>query len=128
MLNNNIPVKHCDKMIELIGDCQKCPLSMSRNQIVYGAGAEKPTLVLVGEAPGRTEDEGGEPFTGRSGTLLCGALEKLGFSRDNNIYITNTCRCRPENNRTPKSAEIKSCVPYLIFQLLVMNGDVLSVM
>ena len=74
-------------------------------------------LMIVGEAPGRTEDEGGAPFIGRSGRLLFTLLkEEVGLTREE-CYVTNVVKCRPPANRTPTPKEIETCRPWLIEQL-----------
>lgn len=118
-------MNHTEKMMQRIGDCKLCELHENRSRIVYGSGADAPSVVIIGEAPGRSEDEGGEPFIGRSGKLLCDALEELGFSRHANLYITNTCRCRPPENRTPKISEIKACLPYLQYELQELSPKII---
>jgi len=68
--------------------------------------------VIVGEAPGRTEDEGGEPFIGRSGQLLFSLLAAhTGITREQ-CYVTNVVKCRPPNNRPPRLSEIEACRPW----------------
>lgn len=69
---------------------------------------KKPKLVLIGEAPGETEDETGIPFTGRSGEILDECLHAAGLSRQD-VEIKNAVRCRPENNRDPKKKELEAC-------------------
>ena len=61
--------------------------------------------MLVGEAPGRDEDQQGRPFVGRAGKLLESCLSSIGLSRES-VYITNVIKCRPPGNRRPKSKEI----------------------
>ena len=69
--------------------------------------------MVIGEAPGATEDEGGEPFTGRSGQLLVRLLEEeLGLGRDQ-CFITNVVKCRPPHNRRPTALEVTTCQPWL---------------
>lgn len=89
-------------------DCQRCPLARSRMQVVPGSGDPRARLMLVGEAPGASEDQGGEPFIGRAGSILDGALDEAGLSRER-LWIANTVRCRPPENRTPRPAEIANC-------------------
>lgn len=73
--------------------------------------------MIIGEAPGRTEDEGGAPFIGRSGALLFTLLEEeVGLTREA-CYVTNVVKCRPPGNRTPTPAEVQTCRPWLIEQL-----------
>ncbi len=104
-------------MLQPDQNCTRCALHSQRKQIVFGKGAIPPEVIIVGEAPGRTEDEGGEPFTGRSGILLTQLLLQNGLDRNTNLYITNTCKCRPPQNRTPKAAEVAACLPYLLSEL-----------
>lgn len=73
--------------------------------------------MVVGEAPGRTEDEGGEPFIGASGQLLFRLLEEeVGLTRAQ-CFVTNVVKCRPPNNRAPKREELEACRPWFDAQL-----------
>lgn len=94
-------------------DCQKCPLGMGRANIVVYRGTQAAPIMFVGEAPGAEEDKTGKPFMGRSGKLLDKWIEKLGL-KDGDYSITNICRCRPPNNRTPTKAERQACGPHLL--------------
>lgn len=97
--------------------CTKCELASTRTQVVFGTGRENTPLVIVGEAPGKDEDEQGEPFVGRSGKLLDQVMqEELGVTRDR-VAIVNTVKCRPPGNRDPLPAEISACNPWLEQQL-----------
>ena len=66
---------------------------------------ETARIVLIGEAPGETEDETGKPFVGRAGQLLDKFLEEAGISRQDDLYIINTVKCRPPENRVPTDVE-----------------------
>ena len=73
--------------------------------------------MVVGEAPGRSEDEGGEPFIGRSGQLLVRLIfEELGLQRAD-YFVTNAVKCRPPQNRTPRLSEAATCRPWLVAQI-----------
>ncbi len=73
--------------------------------------------MIIGEAPGRTEDEGGAPFIGASGRFFFSLLkDETGLSREE-CYVTNVVKCRPPVNRTPTPSEIETCRPWLIQQL-----------
>lgn len=90
-----------------ISSCQQCPLSLTtHHNFVCGQGDPHARLMLIGEAPGKNEDEQGMPFVGKSGMLLTKALECIGINR-NNIFITNSVKCRPPLNRKPTPAESK---------------------
>ena len=92
--------------------CTNCSLYATRNIPVVGSGPLDAALLLVGEAPGRSEDEGGEPFVGRSGQLLFRLIEEeIGLTRAE-CYVTNVVRCRPPNNRTPTKKEVAACAPW----------------
>ena len=98
--------------IEVI-ECQACPeLCGSRSRIVNGVGPEDADLLFVGEAPGRQEDEVGEPFVGRSGDVLDGTLRDCGLDRSD-VRITNCVRCRPPENRDPTTQERDNCAGHL---------------
>ncbi|MFB6123979.1 MAG: uracil-DNA glycosylase family protein [Haloferacaceae archaeon] len=100
-----------------VTDCERCPaLVDSRSRIVNGVGPDDADLVFVGEAPGAREDERGEPFVGRSGDVLDGALRDVGLARAD-VRITNCVRCRPPENRDPTSDELDNCEGYLAAEL-----------
>lgn len=99
-----------------LSSCTRCDLSLTRQRVVIGSGPESPTLLVLGEAPGRHEDEGGEPFIGRSGQLLFRLLAEVGISRGE-CFVTNVVKCRPPNNRTPSAHELETCRPWLRAQL-----------
>ena len=93
--------------------CQRCPqLVESRSQIVNGVGPTDAELLIVGEGPGAQEDRDGEPFVGRSGQLLTEKLTAVGIDRSS-VRITNCVRCRPPDNRDPRTAELANCREWL---------------
>jgi DNA polymerase len=107
-----------------LGDCRRCPLAGTRKQLVFGVGNPQARRVLVGEAPGREEDERGEPFVGEAGRLLDRILFAMGLNRDE-VYICNVLKCRPPDNRDPEPAEIACCEPFLIRQLAAIRPQVI---
>lgn len=93
--------------------CERCPaLVESRSRIVNGVGPDGAALLFVGEAPGATEDDEGEPFVGRSGSVLDDALRDAGLARAD-VRITNCVRCRPPENRDPHVDELDNCAEFL---------------
>jgi len=94
------------------GSCLRCDLSRQRTNVVMGDGTGAAGVMLIGEGPGRHEDETGRPFVGRAGALLDRITAAAGFRRDE-LYITNIVKCRPPGNRDPRPDEIQSCRPYL---------------
>ena len=81
-------------------NCEQCILSKSRNKVVFGKGDKKSKIFIIGEAPGKDEDLNGEPFIGRAGKLLTEILLSIQLERSD-VYITNTIKCRPPENRNP---------------------------
>lgn len=111
--------------------CQKCPnLAAARRQVVFGVGDIHSPLVFVGEAPGADEDVQGEPFVGKAGQLLTKIIQAMGLSRET-VYIANILKCRPDTpgqasgNRKPTADEMKTCSPYLIEQIDLIQPKVL---
>jgi uracil-DNA glycosylase len=97
--------------------CRRCALSETRQRVVVGSGPVTAPLMIIGEAPGASEDAGGEPFIGRSGRLLFSLIsDELGLSREQ-CFVTNVVKCRPPGNRPPRPAEIAQCRPWLDRQL-----------
>jgi uracil-DNA glycosylase len=104
-------------LAERVSACQRCTeLVVSRSRTVFGVGAIDPELCFVGEAPGATEDQRGEPFVGEAGQLLNRILAACGMKREE-VYICNICKCRPPGNRLPTSAEAGNCREYLERQI-----------
>lgn len=101
--------------------CTKCKLHLQRTNIVNGAGNwNKPKYMLIGEAPGREEDQAGTPFVGGAGKTLKGMLRDAGI-HEGDCYFTNICRCRPPNNRAPDLNEIMACQDYLAAEIARVN-------
>ncbi|MEM7612560.1 MAG: uracil-DNA glycosylase [Pseudomonadota bacterium] len=96
--------------------CTQCRLHETRTQAVFGVGDRHAKLMIVGEAPGAEEDRRGEPFVGRAGQLLDAMLHGIGISREQ-VFITNTLKCRPPQNRDPRNDEMSACAPYLADQI-----------
>lgn len=89
-------------------------------QLVMGSGNANADIVLIGEAPGKKEDEQGKPFIGASGRFLDAMLEAAGLDRED-VYITNIVKYRPPNNRDPKPEEKAEFLPYLLKQLDIIQ-------
>jgi uracil-DNA glycosylase family 4 len=84
-----------------------CALKQTARQLVFADGNPRARIMLVGEAPGRDEDEQGLPFVGRSGQLLDRMLAAIGLDRTS-VYIANIIPWRPPGNRTPTPQEVRS--------------------
>ena len=105
-------------------NCHQCVLAKTRNKVVFGKGSKNSNILIIGEAPGKEEDLTAEPFVGRAGKLLTEILLSIKLTRDD-VYITNTVKCRPPENRNPSSDEIESCASYLDQQINLISPKVI---
>jgi len=117
--NNNLT-----SLDEIIKKCKKCNLYKTRQNTVFGEGDPDSNIMIIGEAPGREEDEAGRPFIGRAGKLLNEFLKSIDLNRDS-VFIANTIKCRPPENRDPETAEINACSNYLDQQINFIKPKVL---
>lgn len=90
--------------------------------LVPGEGNPDAAVVIVGEAPGKNEDEQGRPFVGAAGRTLAALLEEAGLVRED-VFITNVVKGRPPKNRDPKPDEVAHSWPWLEAQLAVIEPD-----
>jgi len=107
--------------------CTKCDLCKTRTNAVPGKGNFQSDVIFVGEAPGRNEDKHGEPFIGVAGKKLSIALDEAGISRDA-VYITNIVKCRPPNNRVPKTSERDTCQEYLKQEISIIKPKIICIL
>jgi len=90
-----------------------CALKATARTTVFSDGVDDAPVLIIGEAPGKDEDERGKPFVGRSGQLLDLMLAQIGLSRQSNVLISNTIYWRPPGNRDPTQGEIVACLPFV---------------
>lgn len=97
--------------------CQKCQLYQTcESGKMQGEGNSHPLILFVGEAPGETEDKLNRVFIGSTGQLLRSTLKEIGID-ESQCRFTNTVRCRPPQNRTPKATEVNHCKGYLLQEI-----------
>lgn len=119
-MNNNNKAKNCNQ----------CLLHETRTHSVWSRcnknadTNEQCNYMIVGEAPGYSEDNYGLPFVGESGLLLELMLASINM-RSHDFYITNVVKCRPSANRKPTLEEIKTCLPYLYWQIKTVNPQII---
>ncbi len=113
-----------DDVRAAIAGCDRCTLAKGAKNHVPGEGNPTARFVVVGEAPGATEDELGKPFVGKSGDLLTKILAAVQFSRDE-VFICNVLKHRPPANRNPLREEIVACRPFLLRQLEILRPKVI---
>jgi len=116
-----------DTVRQNVVNCTKCELSKTRTNSVPGKGNFNSDVIFVGEAPGKNEDLQAEPFVGVAGKKLLLALEHAGVSRDE-IYITNTVKCRPPKNRVPSTLERETCHEYIQKEIEIIKPKIICVL
>ncbi|MCA9139465.1 MAG: uracil-DNA glycosylase [Planctomycetales bacterium] len=111
------------QLSDQVAACNRCEiLSKCRTKTVFGEGKLNPRVVFFGEGPGRDEDLSGRPFVGKAGQLLTKMIQACKFSRED-VYIMNTVKCRPPNNRNPEPTEIENCREYFEAQLNTLRPE-----
>jgi len=112
------------EIVSRISRCSKCELHKYRTNPVPGEGSLYSKMLLIGEAPGKNEDEEGRPFVGAAGKLLTELLEVRGIKRSE-VFITNVVKCRPPNNREPYDEEIRACSEYTVSIIRLVSPKIL---
>lgn len=107
----------------MITTCNKCDMCTQRKHIVNGYGNINTDIMFIGEAPGYYEDKYGMPFIGKAGQELQKYLKLCNFDRQD-IYITNTVKCKPPNNREPTIVEIMNCKEHLLDELRLVKPKI----
>ena len=107
-----------------VAACRKCALCETRTQTVFGTGNKQADWMVIGEAPGQSEDQQGQPFVGKAGQLLTEMLRALGLARED-VFIANILKCRPPGNRDPKPDEIEACHAYLQRQRALVQPKII---
>jgi uracil-DNA glycosylase len=119
-LKNGTDTRQLDKIAEAVRACQSCVLASCRTKAVPGEGNPFARIMIIGEAPGRQEDESGSPFVGMAGKFLDKLLATAGLTRSE-VFITNVVKCRPPENRKPERDEVAACADFLTAQIAAIN-------
>ncbi len=113
-----------EELFKTCSNCEKCELSQTRTNCVFGTGSKDADVLFVGEAPGEKEDLSGVPFVGAAGKLLDKYLFAVGIDRER-VYIANILKCRPPKNRDPRPEEEEACIGYLREQVRLLDPKVI---
>jgi uracil-DNA glycosylase family 4 len=112
--------------LSTIPKCGACGLKdkcLSPKMPPSGKGRRR--ILLIGEAPGETEDHRGVQFVGKTGILLRDTLGKMGVNLDRDCRVTNAIICRPPNNETPTDDQLEYCRPNLVKTVQEFDADVI---
>ncbi len=110
-----------DRQVET---CRLCVLCANIHHKVPGQGDRQSPLMLIGEGPGRDEDEQGLAFVGAAGQLLTRMLAAIHLPRER-VYICNIVKCRPPQNRVPLPEEAEACRIHLRMQTYLVRPKVI---
>jgi DNA polymerase len=127
LIPDDAPYKDAETLAEVesyLANNVLVPIDEDRENPVFGVGDPEADLIIIGEAPGRNEDEEGEPFVGRAGQLLDKILDAINFERED-VYITNILKSRPPRNRDPKSEEVDAHLPVLYKQIGLIRPEII---
>jgi uracil-DNA glycosylase len=108
----------------LVAGFEGCALKQTATNTVFADGNPAAPVMIIGEAPGADEDRIGRPFVGRAGQLLDRMLAAIGLDRQS-VLITNVVYWRPPGNRTPTTAEIASCLPFVLRHVALVRPKIL---
>jgi uracil-DNA glycosylase family 4 len=118
------PLGSLAEIATAVAGCTRCPLYATALNPVPGEGNPEADFMVIGEAPGATEDETGKPFVGRAGQLLTQILAAIQLTRED-VFICNVLKHRPPGNRNPEPDEVRACSPYLIRQIELVRPKVI---
>ena len=111
-----------DIVQEKCNSCHDCVLGNCKKNVVFSDGnPESAKVMFITDVPNELEDEAGKPFVGKCGDLFNTFLKDAGISREHDVYITNTVKCRPPENRVPTEIEKALCHKFLSAQIDIMN-------
>ena len=108
----------------LVAGFDGCGLKRTATNTVFADGNPAAPVMLIGEGPGADEDRIGRPFVGRAGQLLDRMLAAIQLDRQS-VHITNVVYWRPPGNRTPTTAEIASCLPFVLRHIALVHPKIL---
>ena len=117
-----------EQLLQLAGEITAnnicAELGASATQLVMGTGSPQADVFIIGEAPGKKEDEQGVPFVGAAGKVLDTMLDSAGMNRSD-VYITNIVKYRPPDNRDPLQSEKEAFWPYLVREIEIIKPRVI---
>lgn len=118
-------IESWDKLTDLINNCTDCKLCHGRKNLVIERGNRGSQWMFIGEAPGENENIEGLPFVGSAGQLLDKMLMAMKLDKNDDVYICNTVKCRPPQNRNPEIDEIEACNNYLLSQINLVKPKII---
>jgi uracil-DNA glycosylase len=94
-------------------NCNACSLSEFRKTIIFGKGSARAKIMFIGAAPDDSDESLNSPFTGDYGELQQRIIKKMGLLEED-VYLTQTVKCRPNLDKIPQNIEINTCSNILL--------------
>jgi len=113
-----------EALAALVAGFDGCGLKRTATNTVFADGNPAAPIMVIGEGPGADEDRIGRPFVGRAGQLLDRMLAAIQLDRQS-VHITNVVYWRPPGNRTPSTAEIAACLPFVLRHIALVHPKIL---
>ncbi|MDH5599953.1 MAG: uracil-DNA glycosylase [Gammaproteobacteria bacterium] len=123
----NIEALNWPEFQSAVAECQLCDLAANRTKVVVGAGNQSASLMILGDAPTRQDEQQGMPFSGEAGNLLTAMIKAMGYQR-NEVYISNLVKCRTAENQEPATDEVEACKAYITRQIQLVQPKVILVL
>lgn len=122
--SNNINSLNWQELKTVVAECQLCDLSTNREKVIFGAGNQSSSLMILGDAPVAEDEKQGLPFSGEAGNLLTAMIRAMGYQR-HDVYISNLVKCRTGENQDPSAEEVAVCDAYLKRQIQLIQPKVI---
>jgi len=134
VLQNSQPMARAERIQALreleheLSHCFDCDLCKTRAKPIAGQGnPDNPDIMFIGPAPDAADERSGRVFSGPAGDLLTKMIEAMEYKRED-LFLTNICKCRPENDRAPLLKEMKACTHFLEEQIRIVRPKVIVVL
>ena len=126
-IENLNKIELLSKLVKKISSIQNCNLKDNSKKLVMGSGDVDSSIMLVGEAPGKIEDNSGHPFQGDVGSLLKKMLSAINIDLEK-VYLTYSINFRPPEDRKPTTQEIKRYSIFLKEHISIINPRIVILM
>jgi len=126
--NDNLDkILQLSKLREKISSIENCNLKNNSKNLIMGAGDINSAIMLVGDTPGKIEDDSGNLFQGEVGSLLKKMLSAINIKIEK-VYTTYSINFRPPEDRKPTAQEIKRYSAYLKEHITIINPKIVILM
>jgi len=121
--NNLDKINQINELKKLINSLQKCNLKDNSKNLILGDGNYDSPIMIIGEAPGKEEEETNKTFQGEHGALLRRMLLAINIKKEN-VYSSYAINFRPPEDRKPTSQEIKRYSVFLKEHISIIDPKI----